>query len=82
MVTEEHLKEGRVYPPLKDIRNVSTKLAVRIVQHAYKHGMASRYPEPQDKEAFVKAHQYDCNYGSFVPHTYAWPGMPFTSATQ
>ena len=76
MVTPEHLAEGRVYPPLQDIREVSTKLATRIVTHAYKHNMAAHYPEPEDKEKFVRSHQYDHQYGTFVPHTYAWPGMP------
>ena len=76
MVTPEHLAEGRVYPPLKNIREVSTKLATQIVTYAYKNNMAAHYPEPNDHEASVRAHQYDHKYGSFVPHTYAWPGMP------
>lgn len=30
MVTEEHLAEGRLYPPLSDIREVSFKIAVQV----------------------------------------------------
>ncbi len=82
MVTPQHLAEGRVYPPLKDIREVSTKLATHIVTYAYKQGMAAHYPEPSDHEAFVRSHQYDHTYGSFVPHTYAWPGMPIDGYTK
>lgn len=76
MVTDEHLAEGRVYPPLNEVREVSTKLATRIVSYAYKNNMAATYPEPKDKEAFVRAHQYNYEYESFVPSTYPWPGMP------
>lgn len=30
MVTEKHLEEGRLYPPLSDIREVSFKIAVKV----------------------------------------------------
>lgn len=30
MVTEEHLAEGRLYPPLSNIREVSFKIAVKV----------------------------------------------------
>lgn len=30
MVTEEHLAEGRLYPPLNTIREVSFKIAVKV----------------------------------------------------
>jgi malate dehydrogenase (oxaloacetate-decarboxylating)(NADP+) len=75
MVTDDHLAEGRLYPPLNTVREVSTKLAARIVSYAYKRGMAATYPEPKDKIAFVRAHQYSTNYESFIPKTYPWPGM-------
>lgn len=74
MVTDEHLAEGRVYPPLNTVKEVSTMLAARIVGYAYRKGMAATYPEPEDKVAFVKSYQYDHDYESFIPKTYPWPG--------
>lgn len=76
MVSEAHLEEGRLYPPLSTVREVSTKLAARIVTYAYEKGLAATYPEPVDKEEFVRKHQYNVDYGTFVPPTYPWPGMP------
>ncbi|TNN60887.1 NADP-dependent malic enzyme, mitochondrial [Liparis tanakae] len=73
MVTEEHLAEGRLYPPLNTIREVSFKIAVKIVNYAYTHNMASLYPEPKDKEAFVLSHIYSPDYDSFALDTYSWP---------
>ncbi|KAK6292485.1 hypothetical protein J4Q44_G00370690 [Coregonus suidteri] len=73
MVTEEHLAEGRLYPPLNSIREVSFKIAVKVVDYAYRHNIASLYPEPKDKEAFVLSHVYSPNYDSFVQDTYDWP---------
>ncbi|KAM6139903.1 NADP-dependent malic enzyme, mitochondrial [Pterocles gutturalis] len=72
-VTEQNLAEGRLYPPLGTIREVSLKIAVQIVDWAYKHGLASWYPEPADKEAFVKQLVYSPDYDSFVIDDYRWP---------
>ncbi|KAM9601932.1 NADP-dependent malic enzyme, mitochondrial isoform 1-T1 [Morphnus guianensis] len=72
-VTEQNLAEGRLYPPLDSIREVSLKIAVKIVDWAYKHGLASWYPEPADKETFVKRLVYSPDYDSFVIDDYRWP---------
>ena len=74
LVTKEHLDEGRVYPPLSDIREVSTKIAVRLVDYAYRNGLAYHFPEPQDKETFIASHQYDSDYEEYIPPLYDWPG--------
>jgi hypothetical protein len=39
IVSEDDLKVGRLYPPLSEIKNVSLKIAVKIVEDAYKNGM-------------------------------------------
>ncbi|CAI5773438.1 NADP-dependent malic enzyme, mitochondrial isoform X1, partial [Podarcis lilfordi] len=72
-VTEENLAEGRLYPPLSSIRDVSLKIAVKVVDYAYKNNLASWYPEPEDKEAFVKSLIYSPDYDSFVIDNYRWP---------
>ncbi|NXL37262.1 MAON protein, partial [Glaucidium brasilianum] len=72
-VTEQNLAEGRLYPPLDSIRDVSLKIAVKIVDWAYKHGLASWHPEPADKEAFVKQLIYSPDYDSFIIDDYRWP---------
>ncbi|NWT26956.1 MAON protein, partial [Cardinalis cardinalis] len=72
-VTEQHLAEGRLYPPLDSIREVSLKIAVKIADWAYKHGLASSYPEPADKETFVRQLMYSSDYDSFVFDEYRWP---------
>lgn len=73
LVTEEHLKEGRVYPPLTDIKDISLKIATEIAKYCYKNGTASAYPEPEDKEEFILSHMYNVHYGSFGPEFYEWP---------
>uniref|UniRef100_A0AAX7V005 Malic enzyme n=1 Tax=Astatotilapia calliptera TaxID=8154 RepID=A0AAX7V005_ASTCA len=73
LVTEEHLAEGRLYPPLSTIRDVSFKLAVKIMEFAYKHNMATLRPEPSDKGAYIRSLSYSCDYDDFVVDSYRWP---------
>jgi len=72
MVTEEDMKQGRMYPPLNDIRRCSVKIATYIAEHAYKIGIASTYPEPSDKKGFIEAQLYDYHYRDALPRTYTW----------
>lgn len=48
-------------------------LLCQLVNYAYKHNIASLYPEPKDKEAFVMSHIYSPDYDSFTLDTYTWP---------
>ena len=73
LVTDEHLAEGRLYPPLSMIQDVSLAIAVNLAEYVYKEGMASAYPEPDDKEAFIRSFLYDVTYESFEPVTWEWP---------
>lgn len=72
-VSEQHLSQGRLYPPLSTIRDVSLRIAVKVLDYAYKHNLASYYPEPKDKEAFIKSLIYTPDYDSFSLDTYTWP---------
>ncbi|ELR50748.1 NADP-dependent malic enzyme, mitochondrial, partial [Bos mutus] len=72
-VSEHHLSQGRLYPPLSTIRDVSLRIAIKVLDFAYKHNLASYYPEPEDKEAFVRSLVYTPEYDSFTLDSYTWP---------
>jgi len=72
MVTEEDLSQGRMYPPLNDIRKCSVKIATYIADHAYDKGIASTYPVPKNKAEFIEAQLYDYHYTCSLPKTYSW----------
>uniref|UniRef100_A0A8C5LGF8 Malic enzyme n=1 Tax=Jaculus jaculus TaxID=51337 RepID=A0A8C5LGF8_JACJA len=72
-VSEQHLSQGRLYPPLNSIRDVSLRIAVKVLEYAYKHNLASYYPEPKDKEAFIRSLIYTPEYDSFTLDSYSWP---------
>uniref|UniRef100_A0A665VHG9 Malic enzyme n=1 Tax=Echeneis naucrates TaxID=173247 RepID=A0A665VHG9_ECHNA len=73
LVTEEDLAQGRLYPPLSSIRDVSVKLAIKIMEHAYEHNMATLRPEPSDKGAYMHSLTYSTDYEEFVVDSYRWP---------
>ncbi|XP_062873573.1 NAD-dependent malic enzyme, mitochondrial [Trichomycterus rosablanca] len=74
-LTDEELNQGRLYPPLSNIREVSLQMAVKVVEFLYSKGMAFRYPEPLDKEAYVRSIVWNTEYDSFLPDIYEWPGV-------
>uniref|UniRef100_A0A3B4VJI8 Malic enzyme n=1 Tax=Seriola dumerili TaxID=41447 RepID=A0A3B4VJI8_SERDU len=80
-LADKELEEGRLYPPLSNIREVSVQMAVKVVEYVYAKGMAFRYPEPVDKDSFVRATVWNTNYDSFLPDTYDWPGVSFSPKT-
>ncbi|XP_037536277.1 NAD-dependent malic enzyme, mitochondrial [Nematolebias whitei] len=80
-VMDEELKEGRLYPPLSNIREVSIQISIKVMEYVYAKGMAFRYPEPQDKNRFVRSTVWNTNYESFLPDTYDWPNVSFSPKT-
>jgi malic enzyme len=66
-------QEGRVYPPLSKIREVSVKIAAALAEYCYSKGAAAMYPEPANKEEFIRGYLYSTEYESFIPETWDWP---------
>jgi len=60
-VTQESLDQGCIYPPLTDIRRVSSAIALAVARVAYREGLA-HVPEPDDLEGHIQAHVYDPDY--------------------
>ncbi|XP_062871747.1 NAD-dependent malic enzyme, mitochondrial-like [Trichomycterus rosablanca] len=76
-LTDEELNQnqGRLYPPLSNIREVSLQMAVKVVEFLYSKGMAFWYPEPLDKEAYVRSIVWNTEYDSFLPDIYERAGV-------
>lgn len=65
LVEEGDLAQGRVYPSLTRIREVSTKIAVAVGEIAYKEGLTT-LPRPTDMAAYVKERMFVPDYEPFV----------------
>lgn len=69
------IEVGRVYPSLKDIREVSVRIAVELTKYFYSVGLATVYPEPSDKDKFVRSQLYQPDLESALTSTWSWPNQ-------
>eukprot|EP00486_Rosalina_sp_Unknown_P003140 CAMPEP_0201573420 /NCGR_PEP_ID=MMETSP0190_2-20130828/17277_1 /ASSEMBLY_ACC=CAM_ASM_000263 /TAXON_ID=37353 /ORGANISM="Rosalina sp." /LENGTH=752 /DNA_ID=CAMNT_0048000395 /DNA_START=176 /DNA_END=2434 /DNA_ORIENTATION=- len=58
MVTDKMLARGTVFPPVREIRNVSFEIATRIAAEAYRLRIATQI-EPKDLKDLIRRTQYD-----------------------
>lgn len=64
-VSETDLSQGRIYPPLTRIRDVSAAIAESVAEVAYSQGIATK-PKPDNLAKLVKANVYEPLYRSYV----------------
>ena len=64
-LSETDLEEGRIYPPLARIREVSLKIAAAVAAIAYDQGLAAT-PKPADLASFIRAQVFEPNYRNYV----------------
>jgi len=64
-VTQKDLDQGSLYPPLSQVREVSTKLAVAVAEVAFSQGHAG-IERPADLLAHVHSCMYDPTYPQYV----------------
>ncbi|XP_020666710.2 NAD-dependent malic enzyme, mitochondrial [Pogona vitticeps] len=72
-LSEGELAEGRLYPALSNIREVSINIAVKVMEFLYANHMAFHYPEPADKNQYIRSKIWNYEYDSFLPDLYDWP---------
>ncbi len=64
-VTEADLAEGRIYPPLRKIRDVSFAIAVAVAEAVFDQKLANR-PRPDDIAAHVRSKMFEPTYPEYV----------------
>ena len=64
-VSEDDLAQGRIYPSLTRIKEVSTAIATAVAGVAYSQGLA-RKPKPDDLSAYIKFQMYEPEYHRYV----------------
>lgn len=63
--SEEDLAQGRVYPSLTRIRDVSVSIATAVAEEAYRAGLARR-PRPDDLRAAIRGSMFEPAYTDYV----------------
>jgi malate dehydrogenase (oxaloacetate-decarboxylating)(NADP+) len=59
------LEQGRVFPPLTRVREVSANIAAAVAEVAYRRGLATK-PKPEDITGYIKSLMYEPEYKSYV----------------
>uniref|UniRef100_A0AC11BWM7 Malic enzyme 2 n=1 Tax=Ovis aries TaxID=9940 RepID=A0AC11BWM7_SHEEP len=72
-LTDKELAQGRLYPPLSNIQEVSINIAIKVTEYLYANKMAFRYPEPEDKAKYIRERIWRSEYDSLLPDVYEWP---------
>jgi len=67
LVRESELAEGRVYPALTRIHEVSLAIAVAVAEEIYASKLAT-VPRPTDLVAHVKSNMFQPEYPDYCPH--------------
>ena len=64
-VSEDDLAQGRIYPSLTKIKEVSAAIATAVAEVAYSQGLA-RKPKPNDLPAYIRSQVYEPEYHGYV----------------
>lgn len=64
-LTEEHFENGLIYPPFKNIRKISARIAAKVAAKAYELGLATRLPQPKDLVQCAESSMYSPSYRNY-----------------
>jgi malate dehydrogenase (oxaloacetate-decarboxylating)(NADP+) len=65
-VSPEDLEQGRVYPRLTKIRDVSLQIAVAVAELAYERGLATKERPEVPLEDYIRSRMYDPEYRNYI----------------
>lgn len=74
-VTDSELKEGRVYPNLNRIQEVSLAIAVDVGKYAFDKNLCHLHPAPSSISELVKSQVYSPVYSSALNTNWTWPKL-------
>ncbi len=74
-VTKQELNEGRVYPNLDRIQEVSLAIAVEVGKYASEKSLCNIYPFPESIENHLKSVIYNTNYTDSLKFNWDFPKL-------
>jgi malate dehydrogenase (oxaloacetate-decarboxylating)(NADP+) len=60
-ITQEDFNNGLIYPPIKNIRDVSVNVSVKVAEEIFKSGLA-RVKKPKNIKKFIRSKMYEPVY--------------------
>jgi malate dehydrogenase (oxaloacetate-decarboxylating)(NADP+) len=65
LTEQADLEQGRLFPALSRIREVSAEIATAVAEVAYNRGLA-RVHRPRDLRSFIHSHMYEPRYQTYI----------------
>lgn len=69
------MDEGRVYPNLNRIQEVSLQIAIDTAKYAFERDLCHVYPKPSSIRELIKSKVYDCDYQDSLKPTWDYPKL-------
>ncbi|KAH8337750.1 hypothetical protein KR067_001105, partial [Drosophila pandora] len=64
------LKMRNVFPPMRKIECISLQIAEAVFSFAYRRGLATLWPQPENPMEFIKKSRYDTEYRQEIADVY------------
>ena len=74
-MSEKELTEGRMFPNLNRIQEVSLKIAEDVGKYALEKGLCHLHPSPESVSDLIKSNVYEPVYGNALKTNWAWPKL-------
>ncbi|EDW09478.1 NADP-dependent malic enzyme [Drosophila mojavensis] len=70
LVWPTDLAKRNVYPPQSKFKCVNLQIAEAVFSYAYRHSLATLWPEPSDPMAYIKSKLFNPQYSPSIPELY------------
>ncbi|KAH8269446.1 hypothetical protein KR018_003075 [Drosophila ironensis] len=70
LVWPRDLEMRNVLPPLRKLQCISLKVADAVFTYAYRKGLATRWPQPENSMEYIKKVLYDDEYRDYMYNVY------------
>ncbi|XP_022233028.1 NADP-dependent malic enzyme [Drosophila obscura] len=70
LVWPDDLAQRNVYPPIRKIQCINQRITEAVFAYAYRKGLATLWPEPENPTEYIKSHMYDTSYRTVASPVY------------
>ncbi|XP_034652054.1 NADP-dependent malic enzyme [Drosophila subobscura] len=70
LVWPDDLAQRNVYPPIRKIQCINQRIAEAVFLYAYRKGLATLWPEPNNPTEYIKSQKYDSSYRTVASEVY------------
>ncbi|XP_001360451.3 NADP-dependent malic enzyme [Drosophila pseudoobscura] len=70
LVWPDDLAQRNVYPPMRKVQCINQRIAEAVFAYAFRKGLATLFPEPDNPTEYIKRNAYDSSYRTVASKVY------------